>query len=67
MVDRENPKINVSAHDTEYYGFHGDSIYGDLLLPEETQDDGGYITMNDGIYLSYAQAQNYDYVFSRSL
>lgn len=64
MVDRENPKINVSAHDTEYYGFHGDSIYGDLLLPEETQDDGGYITMNDGIYLSYAQAQNYDYVLA---
>ena len=64
IIDRDNPKISVSSHDTEFYGFHGDSVDGDLLLPEEEQDDGGYIIMNDGIYLSYNQAQNYDYVLA---
>lgn len=64
IIDRDNPKIMISAHDTEYYGFHDDSIYGDLLLPEAKQDDGGYIPMSDGIFLSKEQAQNYDYVLA---
>ena len=64
MVDRDNPKININAYNTEYYGFHDDSIYGDLLLPEAKQDDGGYIKMSDGIFLSYNQAQNYDYILA---
>ena len=63
-IDKENPKIYITAYQTEFYGFHGDSIYGDLLLPEYKQDDGGYIKMSDAILLSYMQAQNYDYVLS---
>ncbi len=63
-IDRENPKIEITAADTEYYGFHGDSPFGDLLLPEAEQDDGGYIKMSDGIFLNTMQAQNYDYVLA---
>lgn len=63
-VDRQAPKINIKTENTEYYGFHADSVYGELLIPECERDDGGYVVMSDGIYLSYDQAQNYDYVLA---
>lgn len=65
-IDKDNPKIYITAYQTEFYGFHKDSIYGDLLLPEYKQDDGGYIKMSDGILLSYMQSQHYDYVLAIS-
>lgn len=65
-IDKESSKIYTTAYQTEFYGFHGDSIYGDLLLPEYEKDDGGYIKMSDGIILSYQQSQNYDYVLAIS-
>lgn len=66
-VDRNNPLIDISPEYTEFYGFTVGDIHGHLLLPEEEADDGGYIINNsDGIYLSYNQAQIYDYVLSIS-
>lgn len=64
-VDKQNPRIPVPIKNTEYYGFRLNEHGGHFLLPEETQDDGGYIRDNDrGIILSYNQAQSYDYVLS---
>lgn len=63
-VDRVTPKIGISADNTEFYGFNRDSVYGELLLPEAEKDDGGYIVLKDGIYLSHRQCQNYDYVLA---
>lgn len=63
-VDRQAPKVGIKAENTEYYGFRSDSPYGELLLPEAEKDDGGYIVLKDGIYLSYDQAQNFDYVLA---
>lgn len=64
-IDKQNPRVPVSVHNTEYYGFRLGEHGGHLLLPEENQDDGGYIRDRDkGIILSYNQAQNYDYVLS---
>lgn len=65
-IDKDNPKIYTTAYQTEFYGFHGDSVYGDFLLPEYRQDDGGYIKLSDSILLSHGQAQNYDYVLAVS-
>ena len=64
-VDRNNPSIEISTENTEFYGFAVGDIHGHLLLPEAETDDGGYILNNTkGIYLSYNQAQQYDYVLS---
>ena len=64
-IDRQNPRVPIPTEKTEYYGFHLGSRYGTLLLPEEFQDDGGYIRDHDnGIILSYNQAQNFDYVLT---
>jgi len=64
-IDRRNPRVRVSPFNTEYYGFKIGDRHGSLLLPESSQDDGGYILdKNNGIILSRNQAQNYDYVLS---
>ena len=64
-IDKQNPRIPVPTKNTEYYGFRLGEHGGHFLLPEETQDDGGYIRDNDfGVILSYNQAQNYDYALS---
>ena len=74
-IDRSNPRIQISAADTEFYGFQEDSYLGDLLLPdqEHMREDGtvsvdimDYTIVEDGILLSYNAAQNYDYVLAIS-
>ena len=65
-IDRDNPRIPHPTHYTEFYGYQVGDPLGNLLLPEKTQDDGGYFTDNNdkGIILSYDQCQNYDYVLA---
>ena len=65
-IDRETPAIHVHPENTEFYGFHYNRHEGDLLLPFsiDNQDNYDYKTQDDGIYLSYSAAQNYDYVLS---
>lgn len=63
-VDRLNPKISCTPTNTEYYGFHNDDPYGEFLVPRHEDNEEGYTIMDDGIFLSYDQAQNYSYVLS---
>ena len=63
-VDRDAPWILVPAKNTEYYGFRRGERRGHFLRPESKPDDGGYIVHQNGIYLSYQQCQDYDYVLS---
>lgn len=72
-IDRDNPRIQIPAADTEFYGFHESQYFGDLLLPdqEKKEDDGtvsvepkDYTIVEDGILLSYNASQNYDYVLA---
>lgn len=64
-IDRNNPRVQVQPGNTEFYGFHKGNPYGELLVPD--QDDQNfcdYTTVEDGILLSYNAAQNYDYVLT---
>lgn len=61
-VDKLTGHIYFEDGDFELYGFQKETPFGDLLIPEREQDDGGYIITNDGVILSYDQTQNYDYV-----
>ncbi len=64
-VNRANPKIMVPAGDTEYYGFHVGEWGGDLLIPDEDDNNlKDYTIIPDGILLSYNASQNYDYVLA---
>lgn len=72
-IDRNNPRIQISAANTEFYGFHKDSYLGDFLLPDQEKqtDDGSYAVqaedytiVEDGILLSYNASQNYDFVLA---
>jgi len=72
-IDRNNPRIQISSADTEYYGFRSNEYQGDLLLPDQnTKNEDGtisvkkmdYTVVEDGILLSYDAAQNYDYVLA---
>ena len=63
-IDRITPLIGVGITDTEFYGYRTGDARGHLLVPEITQDDGGYIPMKDSIYLSKEQSQTYDYVLA---
>ena len=73
MVDRENPRIQIMAGNTEFYGFQHGNTLGDLLIPDQNSknEDGSidtnpkdYTMVEDGILLSYDAAQNYDYVLA---
>lgn len=73
MIDRENPRIQIMAGNTEFYGFHENNPLGDLLIPDQNyQNEDGtlgtvlkdYTMVEDGILLSYDAAQNYDYVLA---
>lgn len=65
LIDRQNPRINIPAGNTEYYGFHENDPLGDLLLPDEDdQHLSDYTIIEDGILLSYNACQNYDYVLA---
>lgn len=68
-VDKVNPKIQVSAANTEYYGFKFNSNLGDFLVPDGVDEEGNagekdYTIVEDGILLEYHAAQNYDYVLA---
>lgn len=68
-VDKVNPKIQISSANTEFYGFKFDSILGDFLLPDGTDNAGNeekkdYTIVEDGILLEYSAAHNYDYVLA---
>lgn len=74
-INRTNPRIQIPAANTEFYGFHENQYLGDLLLPDqEKQNEDGtltatpmdYTVVEDGILLSYNAAQHYDYVLAIS-
>lgn len=67
-IDRDNPLIQVSAANTEYYGFKEGDIHGKLLLPmnDPTVDMKrcNYECTSDGIYLTYETSRAYDYILA---
>ena len=63
-VNKENPTIMISPHNTEFYGYRNGEYLGDLLIPSDTVDEGDYVIDNGTIVLNYASAQNYDYVLA---
>lgn len=63
-VDKLNPSIDVSAYNTEFYGFRAGEYGGDFLLESHDQDWGDYIPSGNKIILNYSAANNYDYVMA---
>lgn len=64
-IDRSNPKIMIPADDTEYYGFKYDSPFGELLVPDASDEKlCDYTIVDGGILLSYNACQNFDYVLA---
>lgn len=63
-VNKENPTITISPHNTEFYGYRNGEYLGDLLIPSDTVDEGDYVIDNGTIILNYSAAQNYDYVLA---
>ena len=64
-IDRTNPKILIPSGDTEYYGFKHDSPYGELLIPDASDEKlCDYTIIDGGILLSYNACQNFDYVLA---
>lgn len=61
-VDRITAELNFDAANYELYGFKKGSPFGEFLLPEHKENDGGYIRTEKGVILSYQQVQNYDYI-----
>lgn len=67
LIDRENPRIQIPAGNTEFYGFQKGNPLGDLLLPDQEDENYcDYTIVADGILLSRNAAQNYDYVLAIS-
>lgn len=64
LVDKENPVIEKSAYNTEFYGFRRGEFFGYFLLPSTSQDEGDYITSEDNIILNKHASENYDYIVS---
>lgn len=64
MIDRVNPRIQISAANTEFYGFRSNSYYGEFLLPDSDQGLMDYTIVEDGILLNYSASQSYDYVLA---
>ena len=60
-VDKLNPVIKIPFGNTEFYGFRNGETGGHYLRPGNA-NDGDYLVAEDHIVLSYAAAQNYDYV-----
>ena len=64
-IDRTNPKIFCSAHNTEFYGFKANDPYGELLLPVrnpfETTKEDVYKFLNDKNY-GTDTSKNKDYL-----
>ena len=63
-VDKKNPTIEISAYNTEFYGYRNGEYTGDLLIPSDSVDTHDYIVSANSIILNYTAAQNYDYVLS---
>ena len=63
-INKENPRISLSAHNTEFYGYRKDSPFGIFLRPGADQDHGDYITVPEGINLNYNTSQNFDYILA---
>ena len=63
-VNKQNPTINVSAYNTEFYGYRSGEYLGDFLIPSDSIDKNDYIIDHDKIILNYGAAQNYDYVLA---
>ena len=65
LINGLNPRIECGAN-SEYYGFTGDSAFGDYLHKADDQESGNYITVNQppGIYLNQATAEKYKYVLA---
>lgn len=63
-IDKLNSTINISAYNTEFYGFKKGKIGGDFLIESNNQDSGDYIPSGDYIVLNYNANQNYDYILA---
>lgn len=65
-VDRLNPTLEMSAYNTEFYGFRADRTGGDFLIPGRgnTQDVGDYVAAGNHVILNYNATQNYDYILA---
>lgn len=67
--DKDDVVINMSAENTEFYGYRDYDIDGELLIPKLAGTDSSnstfdYEVMHDGIYLSNDAAQKYDYILA---
>lgn len=64
-IDRTNPKIMIPAESTEYYGFKGDSPFGELIVPDSSNRKlCDYTIIDGGILLNYNACQNFDYILA---
>lgn len=63
-IDKINSTINVSAYNTEFYGFKNGKYTGEFLVESNNQDSGDYIPSGDYIILNYSANQNYDYILA---
>lgn len=63
-IDRYDLYFDVSAHNTEFYGFRKGEPFGHLLLPSEDGEGGDYYPVDEGISLTYNAAQSFDYLLA---
>lgn len=63
-VNKLNSTIEISAYNTEFYGFRHGEHGGEFLIESNNQDEGDYILSNDCIILNYNATQNYDYILA---
>ena len=63
-VNKENPTIDISPYQTEFYGFRNTEYLGSFLIPSDTVDEGDYVIDQGKIILNQDAAQNFDYVLA---
>lgn len=63
-VNKENPTIEISPYNTEFYGFRNTEYLGSFLIPSDTVDEGDYVIDQGKIILNQDAAQNFDYVLA---
>ena len=63
-VNKENPTIEISPYNTEFYGFRNTEYLGSFLIPSNTVDEGDYVIDQGKIILNQDAAQNFDYVLA---
>lgn len=63
-INKDNPQINISPVNTEFYGYTKESIYGDFLIHSLDSNTHDYCSVPGGIVLNHDAAQRYDYILA---